>query len=364
MSSKQRDRGRILTPDALSRLQQAIRAWELEHEVRCTQERIRELTSALKEGGLDPGTIRKILKAKEGVDPESIRCLSTTFGLQLSETDLIFSSRLQIQVDPSFVGREGAIADLNTLINRGVKVIVIQARGGVGKTTLARKYLQQEFDSVLEFPIAKETKDIASIESLIEEKLRQLGEEPGREFLVSIDRLKRELQAERIGILIDNLEPALDAAGKFIELHRRYIELLRVLADPAVQSITLVTSRERLHEPGVTVHHYPLRSLDTSAWEQFFQLRQLSTSTSTLVALHRAYGGNAKAMEIISSVIQTDYFSDVEAYWQENQDDLLIERDLEDLVTNQFDRLQEVDADAYKRRCCMNNLNMLFYMQC
>lgn len=54
---------------------------------------------------------------------------------------------------------------------------------------------------------------------------------------MSIDRLKRKLQAERIGILIDNLEPALDAAGKFIEPHRRYVELLRVLADPAVQSI-------------------------------------------------------------------------------------------------------------------------------
>ena len=122
------------------------------------------------------------------------------------------------------------------LVSREAKVIVIQARGGVGKTTLARKYLQQEFGKVLEFPIAKETKDIASIESLIEEKLRQLGEEPGREFLVSIDRLKRKLQAERIGILIDNLEPALDSAGRLIEAHRRYVELLRVFADPSVRS--------------------------------------------------------------------------------------------------------------------------------
>ncbi len=172
MSSKQRERGRILTPDGLSRLEQAIRVWELEHEVRCTQERIKELTSAVKEGGLDPSTIRKIRKAKEGVDPESIRCLFTTFGLNLDEADLVSSSRLQIKADPNFVGRDRAIGDLNTLNNRGAKVIVIQARGGVGKTTLARKYLQQEFGSYLEFPIAKETKDIASIESLIEEKLR------------------------------------------------------------------------------------------------------------------------------------------------------------------------------------------------
>jgi len=54
---------------------------------------------------------------------------------------------------------------------------------------------------------------------------------------VSIDRLKRKLQSDRMGILIDNLEPALDSAGKFIELHRRYVELLRVLADPADPSV-------------------------------------------------------------------------------------------------------------------------------
>ncbi len=141
---------------------------------------------------------------------------------------------------------------------------MIQARGGVGKTTLARKYLQQEFGSYLEFPIAKETKDIALIEGLIEEK-RRLGEEPGHEFLVSLDRLKRKLQGDLIGILIDNLEPALDSTGKFIEAHRRYLELLRMLADPTVRSITLITTRERLREPAITVHHYGLKSLDVQA---------------------------------------------------------------------------------------------------
>jgi ABC-type dipeptide/oligopeptide/nickel transport system ATPase subunit len=90
------------------------------------------------------------------------------------------------------VGREEAIAELNALVDRGTKVIAIQARGGVGKTTLARKYLQQKFGSFLEISIAQETKDIASIESLIEEKLRQLGEEPGREFWVSMS-LNRQI---------------------------------------------------------------------------------------------------------------------------------------------------------------------------
>ena len=102
--SQQRDRSRILTPEALAQLQQAIRAWELQHEKKCTQERIRELTSEFKEGGLDQGTISKIRKGREGVDAESIRHVFRAFGLQLQETDLVSSAQAMFQVDPNFVG--------------------------------------------------------------------------------------------------------------------------------------------------------------------------------------------------------------------------------------------------------------------
>ncbi|MGB5967564.1 MAG: LuxR C-terminal-related transcriptional regulator, partial [Spirulinaceae cyanobacterium] len=125
--------------------------------------------------------------------------------------------------DLSFVGREGAIADLDRLVKQGAKVILMYAGGGVGKTTLARRYLQQKFSHFIGFAIAKETQNITSVESLLEEKLKQLGEEPGREFGVSLERLKQKLKREKIGLLIDNLEPALDEKGKFVTPHRCYV---------------------------------------------------------------------------------------------------------------------------------------------
>lgn len=359
MNAPRRNRARVLTPDGLKKLREQLRSHEVDQNAgfKYTLERLGELT------GLDPETVKNVLDCK-GSDKRTIARCFESFGLTLNDSDHIPATQASVATaDPNFVGRDEAIADLNALVSRNAKVVVIQARGGVGKTTLARKYLQQEFGSFLEFPIAKETKDIASIEGLIEEKLRQLNEEPGREFLVSLDRLKRKLQAERIGVLIDNLEPALDSAGKFIEAHRRYVELLRVLSDPTVQSITLITSRERLREADVTVQHYSLRSLAVQAWEQFFQSRSIQISPllirgdggdhSALAALHNAYGGNAKAMDIISGAVLEDFSGDVEAYWQANQDDLFIERDLEDLVTKQFDRLQQLDPDAYKLLCRM-----------
>jgi tetratricopeptide (TPR) repeat protein len=352
-SGGSRDRGRLLTIDGLMRLKQAIRDWEILHDKRCTHERMRDLTAEHKERGLDPSTISKILKGKEAVDPDSIHYLFLAFQLTLTEADLTAPSTVPLPKDVNFVGREKAIADLQVLVEQNIKVILLQAKGGVGKTTLARKFLQQEVTRFLEIPIAKETKDIASVESLLEEKLRQLGEEPGREFLVSIDRLKCKLQTERIGILIDNLEPILDPSGRFIEAHRRYVELIRVLTDPSVRSLTLMTSRERLHEPDVTVHHYALKCIPVEGWTQFFQMRRLTTPQRELELLYHAYGGNAKAMEIISGAIAHEYQSDTELYWADNRDDLLGARDLEELVIQQFDRLQAQDIFAYNLLCRM-----------
>lgn len=253
----------------------------------------------------------------------------------------------------NFVGRDKAIASLNTHINQGAKIIVIQANGGVGKTTLVHEYLNsQGFDLVLDLPMAKEKDNIQLVDSVIEGWLKQdFDEEPGREFWEMLRRLKRQLQTRKIGILIDNLEPALDGQGRFIEPHRRYVELLRVLADPTVLSVTLITSRVRLCEPDVNVAHYSLPGLDEQAWQQFFISRHINIDIPTLNAMHKAYGGNAKAMGILCGAIQEDFDGDMVGYWRENSGDLLVKTDLKHLVTTQFDRLQELGSEAYQLLC-------------
>ena len=253
----------------------------------------------------------------------------------------------------NFVGREGAIAHLNTRINQGAKIIVIKASGGIGKTTLARQYLHsQGFDLVLEIPMAKETENITPVENVIEEWLkRDFDEEPGREFGVMLGRLKRQLQTRKVGVLIDNLEPALGELGRFIQPHHRYIDLLRILADSTVLSVTLITSRHRLCDPEVSVDHYELPGLDQSAWQQFFGSRNIDIDIPTLNAMHNTYGGNAKAMGILCGAIREDFDGNMVTYWRENSADPLVKTDLNNLVTRQFQRLQELDLAAYKLLC-------------
>ena len=252
----------------------------------------------------------------------------------------------------NFFGRDDDLARLNTLINQHQKMIVIQAPGGLGKTTLARQYLDnQGFDLVLSLEMARETENITSVESVVEEWLKQyFEEEPGREFGITLARLKKHLQNRQVGILIDSLEPALDKHGRFIQNHSLYLELFRVLADATVQSFTIITSRERLFDDRIDIiYHYYLSELGVSAWQEFLAFHEVKIDISLLEEMHIKYGGNAKAMNILLGSIKTNYEGDATAYWQENC--TLVEKGLQNLVVNQFNRLQSLNPNAYKLLC-------------
>jgi len=274
----------------------------------------------------------------------------------ISEPAIITPSQnIERLTDRNFVGREEAIADLDRLVERGATCILIQSPGGVGKTVLAERYLTQRFDQPpLRFDIAKDVKNINSAEGWIEQNLRKLGEEPGREFLVSCDRLREKLQSEAIGILVDNLEPALDKDGKFIGDHRSYVELLRVLCDRSLQSLTLITSRERVCE-SLDIVLYPLKVLSVEAWREYFSQQELNADSPVLAEIHQAYGGNALAMNILRERIALDYERDIEDYWEIHytEEGVSVETAVHNLLVEQFGRLESVDLMAYQLLCRM-----------
>jgi len=306
-----------------------------------------------------PATLEKIAGALE-VDLGELTKIFTQSPVRSHSTEAPIPQEQAQEKTPSknpdFVGREEAIAHLNTLItSRKAKVIGIYGKGGVGKSKLAEQYFEQFFEAkgfkILRLDVGTETKSITCVESWIEDRLRlDFKDELERDFDIIrlLDRLRRHLQAQRVGILIDNLEPALDKDGKFID--QGYVQLLRVLTEPKVQSITLITSRESPNESKVTIEPYSLPELDEDAWREFFSKFEINTNTPALSAMHRAYGGNALAMKVLCYPIQAIYESDLEAYWEDHKE-YLLKGEIRDLVASQFNRLQELDIKVYKLLC-------------
>ncbi|MEH2371563.1 hypothetical protein [Nostoc sp.] len=256
----------------------------------------------------------------------------------------------------NFVGREDAIAHLNNLVNEGTKVILIHAEGGIGKTTLATKWFELQGLEYLELHVGSTPQNLNSIENWVRFKLRDyFKENQEQDFITMLDQLKSKLQNRKLGFLIDNLEPAL-INGVFVEAdNNHYVELLTVLGHQSVQSVTLITSRELLHEPDViklkNFQPYHLQELKYDAWEDYFASRNIIIDTDAIHEMNRAYGGNALAMSLLSPEILMESQGILKVYWQDNRDDILRHPTLEKLVQRQFNKLQRDNPQAYKLLC-------------
>jgi tetratricopeptide (TPR) repeat protein len=254
----------------------------------------------------------------------------------------------------NFLGRQTDLDAITQQLTHHA-IVLIHGEGGLGKTTLARKYLELHQYRMLSIWMPAESPSMVTpVELVVEEWLRgEFGLDAGRDFGINLDRLRRCFKTANppIGILIDNLESALDPQGEFATAHRGYVELLRLVADPSLPVIALITSRAQLKESTVTPLRYHLSGLTEPVWREYFQHHQIKVNANHLTAIWQSCVGNPKAMEILKGAAISEFDGDLDAYWLSCGQDLLMDGNVQHLVASQLRAINHRNPAAYRLLC-------------
>jgi WD40 repeat protein len=359
-----RRRGAILSAQGLTKLQLARSAAELQDNYgdRYTHEELRALT------GLSLSTVIKILQAEIPVDRHSIDVLFRAFDLTLDREDYQIPGSLPqppILVPPVeplpayldwgeapdvslFYGQQQKLAQLTQwLIGDCCKVVALLGMGGIGKTSLVTRLVQQ-LPAHFEFVIWRSLRNAPTLEHLLADLVPFLSHQ--QETTAEISTLLQQLRAARCLVILDNWETILDAEqmGQFRVGYEGYGELLRTIGTTGHQSCVAITSRER---PAVLI---PLEGVESAvrilrlkgsneAAQGILTARRLKGTAADLTQLADRYGNNPLAMKIVSTSICDLFDGDVRAFIQE---DTFAFNGLKLLLDRQFQRLSALETSV------------------
>jgi predicted ATPase/DNA-binding CsgD family transcriptional regulator/transcriptional regulator with XRE-family HTH domain len=180
----------------------------------------------------------------------------------------------------SFVGREGALAEAQQLLDTS-RLLTLVGSGGIGKTRLALRIAHELVDVYEEGVWLVDLAPVADplLVPLTVAAALGVPEQPGRPLLVT---LAEHLAARQVLLILDNCEHLVPASAELSEALLRACPSLRIMA----------TSRQALGIEGETVFRVPSLSLpdavsapDVQRWAQYEAVR-LFVDRATATAPH------------------------------------------------------------------------------
>jgi WD40 repeat protein len=224
----------------------------------------------------------------------------------------------------TFYGRTDEIAILEkwALIDR-CRAIALLGMGGIGKTTLAQKVVEQIQDR-FEFVVWRSLRQAPPLEETLTTILKSIFPHPDvplpNTISGKISCLVEYLHTSRCLIVLDNIESILAGSDLKEEASKRggyyragyedYGELIQQISEDLHQSCLILTSREKpkeisaLEGQDAPVRSLILRGLEPSAAQNILQTKQLTGTTDNLNRLIQIYAGNPLALKIVASNIQ------------------------------------------------------------
>ncbi len=366
--SRRRKRGVILTSEGYRRWQEAKAIFEVQE----SWGRRYSLAALSDRVGLAQRTIVKVLDREVGMDRGTLEQLFRAFGLQLLHSDYSVANVredqqptkfVQTRVDwgeatevQAFFGRPDELQWLEQwLVTDCCQLILLFGIGGIGKTSLARKTVEN-LESHFDFLIWRSLHHAPLVGDLLCQLVQFVGANQDLEMPESLEeklkRLIHFLREHHCLIILDNAESVLgsgERSGQFREGYEDYEWLLRQLGELPHGSTVLMTSREkprvieRLENSGAKVRSLQIDGLDTPEMLQIIASRGLNVQlTEPWQVLIDYYSGNPLALKMAAATVLNLFSGDVSAFLKQG---VVVFGDIRELLAEQLNGLSDFEAE-------------------
>lgn len=252
----------------------------------------------------------------------------------------------------SFYGREQELAQLKKKIFRDqYNLITLLGMGGIGKTTLAVKFAQQNLYE-FKYIIWRNLIHAPTLEELLSDILGLFN----RNHLPTsineqISLLIEYLRSSRCLLIFDGLEALLGVnhlAGFYQEKYSNYSQLIKRISEESHQSCLLLTSQDEPMDMhfvrGNKVDSIQLGSLGDSAKEILKEEGLCLTDFNCWYKLIERYGGNPLALKIVSKTINELFGGSVVQFLGANTElEVIVPTHFQRLLREQFKRLSSLE---------------------
>ncbi len=362
MVRSRRRRGVVLTTSGQARLSAARRILASQDgpDTRTSQELLAERS------GLSVRTVARILAGEAPVDRQSLEALFQALGLSLEAGDCLHPQDPAAIGDPpdspaapaidwgeapvvdAFHGRQEELASLSSWLEEpsGCRLISVLGLGGIGKTTLVTRLLQdqaaqQAGDAGFQAIVWRSVRNAPRLETVLREWLSRLAPEQAEGSV--LDRFQRLIRERRCLFVLDNFETLLDAgvAGSFRADYRDYGELVRVFAETSHRSLLILTSREKPLEleacdPGSQAVRTLRLSGSREAARALLDAGDLQGSAEERGTLAERCGHSPLAVKIVAAAVRDLFGGDIAAFLRQ---EAVLLGGLRPLLQRQFERL-------------------------
>ncbi len=322
--------------------------------------------------GISEGTWKRFLAGKRPINEEAFKAYTEVLGLNWQEIADRGTVHNWGEAPESgvFYGRTEELATLQQwIVQDKCRLVTLLGMGGMGKTALAVKLVESIQDQ-FEYFIWRSLRYTPSVEDILAELINFVCGHPplprgGEEgvlpasFNSRLSQLIDCLRKHRCLVVVDNFEAILGDSesnsatlrhhcGTYLDGFLLYGELLKRVGESQHQSCLLLISQEKPREIAVRegqaqpIRSFVLNGLHEVEAREILKAKGLAGEErwETLINLYR---GNPLALNIISTIIQELFNSNVLDFLRQNT---LVITGLSDILEQQFKRLSRLEKQV------------------